>query len=75
MNLKDTVSQFKGIIVQAGQSLDSAIEENRKQGKLKLDICKQCEHFSMSTRFCKICNCFMPAKTRIPGMECPEKKW
>ena len=75
MSLKDKVTQFKDIIVQAGQSLDDAIEENRKQGKIKLDICKQCENFNMSSRFCNICSCFMPAKTRIPGMQCPEKKW
>jgi len=75
MSLKDTVTHFKDIVVKAGQTLDEAIEENRKQGKIKLDICKQCENFNMSTRFCGICHCFMPAKTRIPGMKCPIDKW
>ena len=75
MSFKDTVTQLKDIVVQAGQTFDEAIEENKRQGKIKLDICKSCDKFNMTTRFCGVCHCFMPAKTRIPGQHCPENKW
>lgn len=75
MSLKDTVTQLKNVVAEAGQSFDEALAENKRQGKIKLDICKQCENLTMSTRMCKICHCFMPAKTRLPGTKCPIGKW
>lgn len=43
--------------------------------KEKLAICKQCEKFNNTLKTCQLCHCFMPAKTRLPGTECPIKKW
>jgi hypothetical protein len=41
----------------------------------RYDICKGCEHFFSPTTNCKLCGCFMAAKTYLPGSECPMKKW
>jgi len=51
--------------------------EQKLTPKEKLTICKQCEHFLNVTKVCNVCKCFMPVKTRIPGLHCPleEPKW
>jgi hypothetical protein len=41
----------------------------------RYDICKSCEHFYSPTSTCKICGCFMSAKTYLSEVECPLKKW
>jgi len=41
--------------------------------QVRIKICRECEHYIMLV--CKQCGCFMPAKTRIKGVECPLKKW
>ena len=43
----------------------------------KLELCRKCEHFKSATQQCKLCGCFMPLKTLIPGMHCPADppKW
>lgn len=43
-----------------------------KQERMK--ICEKCPEL---TRFktCKICKCFMPAKTLMRNMKCPLGKW
>jgi hypothetical protein len=56
-------------------SIENSFAENKKQGKIKLDICKQCESFDNTLKVCKVCHCFMPAKTRLPGQVCPVGKW
>ena len=38
-------------------------------------ICKKCEEFNNTLKVCKVCHCFMPVKTRIPGAECPKGFW
>ena len=42
--------------------------------KEKMEICNNCERLSKA-RFCKICGCFMPIKTRVPFLRCPLNKW
>ena len=43
----------------------------------KYKICTECEHFKEKTKQCKLCGCFMPLKTLLPGMSCPADppKW
>ena len=43
----------------------------------KFAICENCEHFRQTTKQCKLCGCFMPLKTLLPGMYCPDNppKW
>jgi recombinational DNA repair protein RecR len=43
--------------------------------KEKLAICKTCENFNNTVKVCNVCHCFMPVKTRIPGLHCPINKW
>lgn len=75
MGIKDTIDYVKNAVSDATQSAEDAYAENKRQGKIKLDICKQCDNFNNKTKFCGVCHCFMPAKTRIPGMHCPIDKW
>lgn len=43
----------------------------------KLKICLQCENFNKTTKQCKLCGCFMPAKVLVPMLKCPDNppKW
>ena len=53
-------------------------KETSKENRVAIDkmkICIQCEDFIKLTKQCKKCGCFMPIKTRIPGMKCPANKW
>jgi len=43
--------------------------------KNRLDTCMSCENFIQITKQCKLCGCFMPAKTMLADAECPIKKW
>lgn len=43
--------------------------------KERLAVCKSCDKFNNTTKFCGVCHCFMPVKTRLGFTECPEKKW
>ena len=40
--------------------------------KKRLAICKSCENFNTLTKICKICKCFMPAKTKWLSEVCPD---
>ena len=57
------------------QQTEDQISAGVKDAKAKLTICKQCEKFNNTIKVCKICKCFMPAKTRLPGQHCPIGKW
>ena len=39
----------------------------------RYSMCQSCEHLIMD--FCKLCGCYMPVKTYMPGQSCPIKKW
>lgn len=47
---------------------------NDETRKMRGDICQECDKLTPMLT-CSICNCFMPAKTRLPGSYCPEQKW
>ena len=68
-------TQIKDTVMDAKDSIEQTLAENKAQAKVKLDICKQCENFNNTTKICGICHCFMPAKTRLPGQSCPIDKW
>ena len=40
----------------------------------RANLCQACDKLTM-LQTCSICNCFMPAKTKLPGASCPEGKW
>jgi hypothetical protein len=37
-------------------------------------ICKSCVNFT-SLKFCALCNCYMPFKTKLQYKKCPIDKW
>lgn len=43
----------------------------------KYKICTECDFFKVKTKQCRLCGCFMPLKTLLPGMRCPDNppKW
>lgn len=40
----------------------------------RIEICKSCSEIT-DLKFCKKCNCFMPAKTWVVSRICPIGKW
>lgn len=40
-------------------------EKNRR-----LTLCKSCDHYNPTFVQCKICGCFLEAKTRLQGFHC-----
>ena len=41
----------------------------------RLSECESCEHLFKPTRNCKLCYCFVDAKTKLKGQSCPAGKW
>ena len=39
----------------------------------RMKICNTCPHYAAPR--CKLCGCFMIAKTKIPQASCPAGKW
>ena len=39
----------------------------------RYEICKKCPHFIKFWKTCKLCGCFMPLKTKIRWVECPDE--
>lgn len=42
-------------------------------GDKRFAICKACPHLKEDR--CTLCGCFMKAKSKIPGAQCPIQKW
>lgn len=40
----------------------------------RMAICNSCENKTPSEK-CGLCGCYLAAKTRSMGSECPDKKW
>lgn len=43
--------------------------------KQRYDICLSCEKLYKPANTCKLCGCFMKAKTWLPRQACPANKW
>tara|TARA_B100001996_G_C18493036_1_gene528403 strand:- start:420 stop:605 length:186 start_codon:yes stop_codon:yes gene_type:complete len=41
----------------------------------RLEICNSCDELRKSIKQCKICGCFVVAKTAMPSAKCPIDKW
>jgi len=46
---------------------------SKEKSTERLAICKKCPFYKLRT--CTKCGCFMPFKTKILGVNCPENKW
>jgi hypothetical protein len=40
----------------------------------RISICNSCEHLT-GLRRCRMCGCFVDAKTKLADSNCPIKKW
>jgi len=59
----------KRALANGGASLIVSEEVQRE----RMEICKKCPNLDKKWKFCKICNCFMPLKTKLRWAECPEE--
>jgi hypothetical protein len=41
----------------------------------KMKSCIVCENYTPQNKACKLCGCYMPAKTLLPFAKCPAGKW
>lgn len=56
--------------------LDPNTEYAEKEvAKQRYDLCLGCPELIQITRQCKICGCFMAAKTKLKNAACPLGKW
>jgi len=45
----------------------------KQNSDFRMKICNTCPHYDNPR--CKLCGCFMIAKTKIPQARCPAGKW
>lgn len=57
--------------------MKNKFNEIKQEAVRKMKICIECENFVATTKQCKLCGCFMPAKVLVPMMRCPDNpsKW
>lgn len=41
--------------------------------RARYDICKTCDNFNSLLKICKLCGCFMPIKTQLAMVSCPDR--
>lgn len=78
---------FDNSLLDAGKSIvkyitddsyDAFVSESEKESRMK--ICHECEQFDifLNLKRCKICLCFLDAKTKLKDQSCPHptgNKW
>ena len=64
----DSISKLKDLVTAVG------IIEKETQTE-RYAICEDCSEFRKPLRQCKVCSCFMPAKTLFKGSQCPKGYW
>lgn len=52
-----------------------AVLTSKEEAKRRYEICKSCDQFRKITKTCMMCNCIMPAKTKLQNSNCPIGKW
>jgi hypothetical protein len=51
-------------------SLISKVFVTKEVQQVRMSLCRDCEHFDSLLARCKICGCFLEAKTRLAGFHC-----
>ena len=41
----------------------------------RMEICKGCDRFDANKQTCDLCGCYMPVKTCLANMRCPQDLW
>ena len=70
--------RMRAVAEKASKIIETEMEKikvSEEQRNERYDICKSCEHLVSSTSTCRVCFCFMSAKTYLAGVSCPLKKW
>jgi len=66
----DPVNTQRPNIVNRVQQATASWKQN---SDFRMKICNTCPHYDAPR--CKLCGCFMIAKTKIPQAKCPAGKW
>lgn len=66
----DSISKLRDITT----AVSSGFIEKEIQAE-RYSICENCSEFKKTTRQCKVCSCFMPAKTLFNKSKCPKGYW
>ena len=66
----DSISKLK----ETYDAVTSGYVEKEIQAE-RYRICEECSEFRKITRQCKVCSCFMPAKTLFNKSRCPKNYW
>jgi hypothetical protein len=69
------VAKAKEDLIQSASEQMKKLVVSDEQREARFDICKSCDYYFSPTTNCKLCGCFMSAKTYLPESECPLKKW
>jgi len=51
------------------------IKTSDEKQKARFSLCLSCENLTKHTHQCKLCGCFMSAKTKLEDAKCPIGKW
>ena len=51
------------------------VYSSEEKAEQRYSICKTCPQLINLTKQCKMCGCFMTAKTRLDNASCPLGKW
>lgn len=49
------------------------VDQKTKLERLK--VCIACENYIRSIQTCKLCKCYVPAKTMFAQTTCPDNRW
>ena len=71
----EAMAKAKDDLLQSASEQMHKLVVSDEQREARYAICRECEHFFSPTTSCKLCGCFMAAKTYLPEVECPLKKW
>ena len=41
----------------------------------RMEICRGCDRFDANKQTCDLCGCYMPVKTAMSNMRCPQDLW
>ena len=55
------------------QRVSEGVQSWKQNADFRMKICNTCPHYAAPR--CKLCGCFMIAKTKIPQAKCPAGKW
>lgn len=71
IKLKNIAEGFGKLLLKGITGLD---KETRQTAQKRLTICQPCGNRT-SINTCKICKCYLPAKTTVMDEKCPIDKW